>query len=92
MFQNENYRAQGWSDEHWFSTRLDHFDHKVTRWFQQRYWMNDEKFDRENGPIILYICGEWTCHPPNPTDAAMAYGQNKGGILIALEHRYYGSS
>lgn len=71
---------------------MDHFDNTVYRWFQLRYWLNEDKFDKENGPLIIYICGEWTCSPPDPSGAAMQYGQNKSGILVALEHRYYGAS
>ena len=84
--------AEGWTTDQWFSTKLDHFEKTTSKWFQLRYWTNEDKFDRQNGAIFLYICGEWTCRPPDVKAAAMAYGHSKNGILIALEHRYYGDS
>jgi len=71
---------------------LDHFDKAEERQFKLRYWLNKEKFDLDNGPLVIYICGEWTCVPPDPSGAAMAYGLNKSALLVTLEHRYYGAS
>lgn len=48
-----------------FTNILNHFDSQDDRTFSQRYWTNDEFFDKENGPVFLYICGEWTCSPPS---------------------------
>jgi len=59
--------------------------------FNIRWWKN-EKYSTKDGPIFIYICGEWTCAPPSDDATAMAFGASKGALLLALEHRYYGNS
>lgn len=55
--------------------------------------MNENKWDPENGPVFLYMCGEWTCSPPSVTQAAFALGYNElNAKLVVLEHRFYGDS
>ena len=48
-----------------FTQKLDHYNIKDSRTFQQRYWVNDQYFDNKTGPVFLYICGESTCRPPS---------------------------
>ena len=49
-----------------FDNQIDHFNKSDERTFKQRFWHNDKFFDAENqGPVFLYICGEWTCTPPD---------------------------
>ena len=45
----------------WFTNSLDHFNHSETATYKQRYWTNVNYFDSRDGPVFLYICGEWTC-------------------------------
>lgn len=49
----------------WYEQRLDHFNVAEERTFQQRYLVNDEKWDRQ-GPILLYTGNEgdiiWFCN------------------------------
>ena len=49
-----------------FTQLLDHTKGSSdTRTFQQRYFYADDFFDKDNGPVFLYICGEGTCTPPS---------------------------
>jgi hypothetical protein len=78
------------------SVPLDHFNPQDLRTFKLRYWYNNEAFNAKdlNSPIFLYICGESICKVPDSKGRgfpSMVAKQNKGLILI-LEHRYYGYS
>jgi len=75
-----------------FPTKLDHFNDDIDKMFELRFWINDNYYDVEHGPIFIYICGEWTCSPPADDATAMAFGASRGALLVALEHRYYGAS
>lgn len=79
-------------NQKWHSMKLDNFNDSEKRTFQSRYWENDDAWDKQNGPIFLYICGEWTCDPPSVSSPAFSLGQKLNGKLMALEHRYYGFS
>ena len=37
---------------------LDHFNHRDDRTFEQRYLLNDDFFDAENGPVFFYAGNE----------------------------------
>lgn len=77
-----------------FTQMLDHFktQNGLTKIFNQRYWVNDT-FYQAGGPVVLYICGEWTCSAANPElNPAFKFGADNHGLLISLEHRYYGQS
>ena len=51
---------------YYFENKLNHFDEKDDRTYKQRYWYNDNFFKKEEkAPVFLYICGEWTCSPPD---------------------------
>ncbi|RUO95697.1 peptidase S28 [Jimgerdemannia flammicorona] len=81
----------------YFDQKIDHFNHDInttTATFRQRYWMN-AKYYKKYGPVILYNAGE--------TDAIERYNyiinstmndlaQSLHGIMILIEHRYYGES
>ncbi len=47
--------------------QIDHFNDDDTRTYKQRYWWNDKFYSGHDaqGPVFLYICGEWTCTPPD---------------------------
>ena len=79
-------------DTYYFDNQIDHFDEKDERTYKQRYWYNDTFFDKENGPVFLYICGEWTCTPPDDKMFPMLVGADHNALLMSLEHRYYGDS
>ena len=75
----------------WHENKLDHFDPNNTRTYRQRYWEFNEADDGE-GPVFLYICGEWTCSPPSIRSNHFAIGTKLRAKLYVLEHRYYGDS
>ena len=76
-----------------FGQILDHNNESDERTYQQRYWYNDKYFSQKNkGPIFLYLCGEWTCTPPDERMYPMMVGAKHNALLISLEHRYYGES
>lgn len=80
--------------QEWFSGQLlDHFNIEDTRTFRQRYWVIDQFWDRKNGPVILYICGEYTC-PGLPSDRLfpLYLAQQHSALILVLEHRFYGLS
>lgn len=59
---------------------------------RQRYYKHDE-YSVENGPILLFLGGEWTI-----TKATLANGlmhdiaQELNGTMYYLEHRFYGET
>lgn len=77
--------------EHYFDQVLDHFAPARNATFKQRYFVNDAAY--AGGPGFLYIGGE------SPVEEylvesglAVELAQEHGGVLYALEHRYYGKS
>jgi len=75
-----------------FKNRIDHFDDSNTKTYDQRYWVNEQYYEH-GGPVILYICGEWTCSAGDPAkNPAFQLGIKHKGILVTLEHRFYGES
>ncbi|KAI9336684.1 serine carboxypeptidase S28-domain-containing protein [Pilaira anomala] len=73
---------------------LDHFNDTNRKTFDNRYWMNSDYY-KSNGPIILYNVGE------SAADRAAMFvkvstmaqlAEKLNGILIIMEHRFYGSS
>ena len=80
-----------------FTNLIDHFatdkstnDAQTT--YQQRYWMNTDSWDKANGPIFVYICGEWVCSAPDLNQYPFQIAQQVGANMISIEHRYYGES
>ncbi|KAJ9069428.1 Thymus-specific serine protease [Entomophthora muscae] len=77
--------------EYYFSQIVDHYAREKT-YYLQRYFVND-KYYRPGGPAFLFIGGEskisstWVWWG-QLAEAAKAHG----GIIFALEHRYYGKS
>nr|XP_033812628.1 thymus-specific serine protease isoform X2 [Geotrypetes seraphini] len=79
--------------ESYFRQPLDHFNRQNNATYNQRYWINEEYWKRPQGPIFLYIGGEsslskFSVQAGEHVELAQSYG----ALLVALEHRYYGSS
>ena len=72
---------------------VDHFNYQNEDTFGLRVWKND-KFVTSNteGPIFLYICGEYTCGIREDRLFPFMVGASHGAELFALEHRFYGES
>lgn len=48
---------------------------------------------RTPGPVILNICGEYTCRGITPTRLFPAQlAAATGALILSLEHRFYGES
>lgn len=73
-----------------FNQKIDPSNPQDTRTFAQRYFVNSTYASGPNAPVFYYICGEAVCSSPN--GAALSYARNYHGYVVALEHRYYGTS
>lgn len=43
--------------ELYFDQLLDHYDYVNSTTWKQRYFVSDDFFNPQNGPVLLYICG-----------------------------------
>ena len=78
---------------YYYDNEVDHFNDEDDRMYKQRYWYNDNYFNyKEDAPVFLYLCGEWTCSPPDEKMFPMMVGAEHEALLVTLEHRYYGDS
>jgi len=75
-----------------FKQLVDHTNYQDDRTFDMRYWINDQYFDEEEGPVFLYICGEYRCSVPETRLFPFMVGGKQSARLLVLEHRYYGDS
>ncbi|XP_058526442.1 thymus-specific serine protease [Ochotona princeps] len=79
--------------EGWLEQPLDPFNTSDRRSFLQRYWVNDQHWAAQDGPVFLHLGGEGTLGPGSVTrghPAALAPAW--GALVIGLEHRFYGLS
>ncbi|CAO0802202.1 unnamed protein product [Mucor circinelloides] len=77
----------------YFDQPIDHFSSNQTT-FKHRYWANTDAY-KPGGPVILYNAGETPAdgrsyYVVNSTMAELA--KNLNGIVIVMEHRFYGKS
>ncbi|XP_006861989.1 PREDICTED: putative serine protease K12H4.7-like [Chrysochloris asiatica] len=81
------------SSDAWFQQKLDHFSKKRSRFWQQRYYMNDA-FYKRGGPVFLMTGGpvaaniDWI----SQKYTWMVYAERLGALCFFLEHRFYGQS
>ncbi|XP_039225125.1 thymus-specific serine protease [Crotalus tigris] len=72
---------------------LDHFNRQDRRLFNQRYWVNEQLWQRPTGPIFLYIGGESTLSPFSVlTGHHVDLAEKYKAMVVSLEHRFYGTS
>lgn len=73
---------------------IDNFDPYDQRTYAQRYYVNEDGWNKDiNAPIFLEIGGEGAIYgPPSGQDEVATLAAEHGGIVIALEHRFYGAS
>lgn len=70
---------------------VDHFDTASNSTFAQRYYIDAQYWDKGKGPVFYSIGGEGTLTgPPGGYMAKLA--KERGALLVALEHRFYGES
>ena len=80
-------------EQHIFTQVVDHFDYRQEQFFNQRYWVAQDYFSPKVGPVFLYICGEWVCSGiPELRSWVGVLAQQLKGIVLVLEHRFYGDS
>ncbi|KRX07315.1 hypothetical protein PPERSA_06930 [Pseudocohnilembus persalinus] len=79
---------------YWFKEQiLDHFKLGPAEHWSQRYIVQDYYFDKQNGPLFLYIGGESYAHAVSKkSNFTLCLAEEFKGIVITLEHRFYGSS
>ena len=83
--------------QHWFhEQKVDHFNPLDNRTYSQRFWMIDQYFDSSptsTSPVILYICGEYTCSGvPGDRLFPIQLAEYYKALILVPEHRYYGKS
>ncbi|KAM4696385.1 thymus-specific serine protease [Rhinophrynus dorsalis] len=72
---------------------LDHFNRRNNATYRQRYWVNEEYWQRPNGPVFLYIGGESSLSEFSVLSGEhVELAETHRALLVSLEHRYYGSS
>ncbi|EFB21596.1 hypothetical protein PANDA_016894, partial [Ailuropoda melanoleuca] len=77
----------------WLEQPLDPFNTSDQRSFLQRYWVNDQHWASQRGPVFLHLGGEGSLRSGSvmrghPAALAPAWG----ALVIGLEHRFYGLS
>ena len=96
MFRNplQELETESNADYLWFTQNLDHFDMQNHQTFQQRYWVNEQYWieGKREGPLFLYLCGEWTCSNQSPNSYVSNLAKKHNALLVVHEHRYYGMS
>ncbi|XP_072947803.1 lysosomal Pro-X carboxypeptidase-like [Epargyreus clarus] len=77
----------------WFKVPLDHFGYQRNETFNIKYLVNDDNWDRENGPIFFYTGHEGQIEL-FARDAGFMWeiASQFRAKLVFAEHRYYGAS
>ncbi|KAL9952175.1 hypothetical protein ACROYT_G039390 [Oculina patagonica] len=81
-------------DEYTIEQPVDHFQFEPSqKTFKQRYWVNANYWRKSDGPVFLYIGGEFEMSARfidggNIVELAEQYG----GLIFGVEHRFYGFS
>ncbi|XP_036128234.1 thymus-specific serine protease [Molossus molossus] len=79
--------------EGWLEQSLDPFNVSDRRSFLQRYWINDQHWVSQGGPIFLHLGGEGSLGPGSVMRGhPAALAPALGALVIGLEHRFYGLS
>ncbi|RYG51870.1 hypothetical protein EON67_02475, partial [archaeon] len=90
--------AQPWANftqtQYWYNNQtLDHFNLVDNRTYSQRYWLVTDFWSAPTAPVILYLCGEYTCPGVMASrlfPLELAY--EHGALVVVVEHRFYGES
>ncbi|KAJ8603831.1 hypothetical protein CTAYLR_000265 [Chrysophaeum taylorii] len=85
------------TDGLYFSQRLSHFDRTNDERFEQRYFANSTFFNG-SGPVFLCVGGEGPALDATVLTSSVhcndmvELAPRAGALMLALEHRFYGSS
>lgn len=74
-----------------YTQLIDHHNPAIGT-FSQRYNIDESFSTDNNSPIFFYICGEFDCSKRFLHGTIRALAEKFHAKLIALEHRYYGTS
>ncbi len=78
---------------YFFDQIVDHFNYQTSTYYKQRYHVYSTYFTPKTGPVYLYLCGEWICDGIRDTRQwIFTLAQKTMGLVIVLEHRFYGQS
>ncbi|XP_018411518.1 PREDICTED: thymus-specific serine protease-like [Nanorana parkeri] len=81
------------ADEGYITQPLDHFNRRNNATYNQRYWVNEEFWQRPGGPVFLFIGGESAESEYSVLAGEhVELAQKHRALLVSLEHRYYGAS
>lgn len=73
--------------------QVDHFNFRDDRTFQHRYLLNDDFFDKENGPVFFYAGNEGDVESFwNNTGFVFDIAPTFQALIVFPEHRYYGKT
>lgn len=78
--------------ESYHQNLINHFDATDLKTYNQRYFTSEKYFDKVNGPIFVYVCGEWTCEIPTTKSFPYQLAKEYHALYYIVEHRYYGLS
>ncbi|KAI9209514.1 peptidase S28 [Polychytrium aggregatum] len=82
------------SPSQWIYQPLDHFDPTNRQTLRQKYYVNNQ-FYQPGGPVWFYIGGESALTAElaiSALDLHYVMAQQTNGMIVALEHRFYGDS
>ena len=82
-------------EEHWFHTRVDHFNYQPTTpsTFPLRYCVNDHSWNPHNGSVLFYSGNEADIYQfVNNTGIIFEIAHEFNSLVVFAEHRYYGLS
>ncbi|XP_017351738.1 thymus-specific serine protease [Ictalurus punctatus] len=73
--------------------KLDHFNGKNMDTLPQKFIVNEAYWKKPDGPVFLYISGEGPLSKFSVLAGHyVAMAEKHGALVVALEHRFYGSS
>jgi pimeloyl-ACP methyl ester carboxylesterase len=75
----------------YFDQILNHYNYANPQFWKQRYFVNST-FYTHSGPVLLVLCGEGPCGGVPDQSWIINLAKEVHGLVIALEHRYYGDS
>jgi len=82
-------RSTNASAPQYWDSKCDHFNDADTCIFKQKYYVDEQYWDGK-GPVFLEIGGEGDLSPPG--GYIMTLAEQHNGLVVALEHRFYGES
>jgi hypothetical protein len=68
-----------------FDQVVDHASYQNATYFKQRYWVVNDYFKPNAGPVYLFICGEYTCPGvPAARQWVITLAQRTMGLVLVV--------